>query len=340
MNRSIKTSLAVAASLVWGLGPAAAPARADQSVGYVSGLTSLLDAAGGTAVATVSPGTPVTILARDGTNIEVRVEGWSPKGAARYLFKDVGVRIFLAVLGEKAVAARMVASQREDDFGKTWEEASVTGWLDGKAVASDIASVWDTAAPLYYQGCSRCHSLPRPSAFTANQWPSVLKIMAVRVGLDKEQTALVTALLQYHSRDQNDEDTFSQKVAADTTAGDAGTPVVQTQAPAIEGSPALAAQGKDVFDKAACAACHGEDAQTPILPAYPKLAGQNVDYLYKQILDFKSGARANDANSVMKDKVGDLSDDDIKAVAYYVSTLGGAKAAAPAAGPAKGGGHS
>ena len=100
--------------------------------------------------------------------------------------------------------------------------------------------------------------------------------------------------------------------------------------PNIKGSSALATKGKGVFDDRACSACHGDDAKTPAILNYPKLATQNVDYLYKQLLDFKSGARANDPDSAMRSTVTDLSEDDITAVSYYLSTLDSAKAASPA----------
>jgi cytochrome c553 len=43
---------------------------------------------------------------------------------------------------------------------------------------------------------------------------------------------------------------------------------------------------------AICAACHAADGNSTI-PAWPKIAGQHEDYLYQQLLDFKSGKREN-----------------------------------------------
>jgi len=39
-----------------------------------------------------------------------------------------------------------------------------------------------------------------------------------------------------------------------------------------------------------CQACHGMDGNSQV-PDYPKLAGQNRDYLAKALRDYKSGAR-------------------------------------------------
>ena len=66
-------------------------------------------------------------------------------------------------------------------------------------------------------------------------------------------------------------------------------------------------------------ACHGNDAKPPIAPEHPKLARQNAEYLFKQILDFKGGLRANHAYSALKEAVVPLSENDTQAVAYWHS---------------------
>ena len=64
-----------------------------------------------------------------------------------------------------------------------------------------------------------------------------------------------------------------------------------------------------------CAACHGIDGNSAI-SANPKLSGQHPEYLYKQLTNFKSGARAN---AVMSGMAGMLSDADMHLVAEYYS---------------------
>jgi cytochrome c553 len=64
-----------------------------------------------------------------------------------------------------------------------------------------------------------------------------------------------------------------------------------------------------------CAACHGVDGNSAI-SANPKLSGQHPEYLYKQLTNFKSGARAN---AVMSGMAGMLSDADMHLVAEYYS---------------------
>ena len=62
-----------------------------------------------------------------------------------------------------------------------------------------------------------------------------------------------------------------------------------------------------------CAVCHGIDGNSPI-PANANLAGQHAEYLYKQLTEFKSGARAN---AIMAGMVANLSDEDLRNVASY-----------------------
>jgi cytochrome c553 len=67
---------------------------------------------------------------------------------------------------------------------------------------------------------------------------------------------------------------------------------------------------------AVCAACHGADGNAPT-PAYPKLAGQHPQYLYKQLVEFKSGKRAN---AIMSGMVASLSEDDMRNIAYWLAS--------------------
>lgn len=66
---------------------------------------------------------------------------------------------------------------------------------------------------------------------------------------------------------------------------------------------------------ASCAACHGADGNSTD-SQYPKLAGQTFNYLYAQILAFKSGARES---AIMAPLVANLSPADAADVARYYS---------------------
>ncbi|GAB4362691.1 MAG: hypothetical protein Kow006_34010 [Gammaproteobacteria bacterium] len=84
---------------------------------------------------------------------------------------------------------------------------------------------------------------------------------------------------------------------------------------------AVAADGKALYAAKGCNACHGADANTPIMPIYPKLAGQNADYAFNQMKDIKSGARANGQSAAMKAIVANVSDEELRAIADWLATL-------------------
>ena len=79
--------------------------------------------------------------------------------------------------------------------------------------------------------------------------------------------------------------------------------------------------GEKLYKERICIACHGPDARTPILPEYPKLAGQNEAYIVRQVRDIKSGARNNGNTPAMKGVLHLVNDQEIEALAKYISGL-------------------
>ncbi|HUW49901.1 MAG TPA: c-type cytochrome [Sulfuricella sp.] len=84
---------------------------------------------------------------------------------------------------------------------------------------------------------------------------------------------------------------------------------------------AFAGDGAKLFAEKTCWACHGKDGKKTVMPDYPKIAGQNVKYIEKQMADIKSGARANGNAAAMKAVMGLVSDAEIKDIADYVSKM-------------------
>lgn len=62
-----------------------------------------------------------------------------------------------------------------------------------------------------------------------------------------------------------------------------------------------------------CAGCHGPDGNGSV-PIFPKLSGQKVGYLAKQLHDFKSGKRPEPTMSAM---AAQMSDEDIADLSAY-----------------------
>lgn len=82
-----------------------------------------------------------------------------------------------------------------------------------------------------------------------------------------------------------------------------------------------AADGETLYNKRACASCHGKDGKTPIMPGYPYIAGQDREYVLQQMKDIKSGARANGQSAAMKGVMGLVTDEEMSAIADYVATM-------------------
>ncbi len=82
-------------------------------------------------------------------------------------------------------------------------------------------------------------------------------------------------------------------------------------APASKGDPKAA----ESIVTQVCAACHAADGNS-VAAANPKLAGLNAEYLNKQLVEFKSGARKN---AIMSGMVANLSAQDMLNLAAYYS---------------------
>lgn len=79
-------------------------------------------------------------------------------------------------------------------------------------------------------------------------------------------------------------------------------------------------KGKAIFAK--CQSCHGVDGKTKALGKSAIIAGQPAADLEKKMAAYKAGTRNETGmGMLMKGQVGALSDDEIKAVAEYISSL-------------------
>jgi len=98
--------------------------------------------------------------------------------------------------------------------------------------------------------------------------------------------------------------------------------VMTLLAAALIAAPAIAApDGAKLYQEKTCVACHGPKGDKPLMPNYPKIAGQNAAYIEQQMKDIKSGARSNGQTAAMKGVMHLVSDEEIKALADYVAKL-------------------
>lgn len=71
----------------------------------------------------------------------------------------------------------------------------------------------------------------------------------------------------------------------------------------------------------ACMGCHGPSGAGVPGAGFPSLGGQHADYTVKTLNDFRTGARNNDVNNMMRDIAARMSDEEIKAVAQFAAGL-------------------
>lgn len=81
------------------------------------------------------------------------------------------------------------------------------------------------------------------------------------------------------------------------------------------GGEAWADRAPEQIVRERCQDCHGITGQSSD-PDYPKLAGQNADYMTRQLANFKTGVRTN---RDMQREVADLTGGEMRALALYYS---------------------
>ncbi len=79
--------------------------------------------------------------------------------------------------------------------------------------------------------------------------------------------------------------------------------------------------GATLYIERGCVYCHGPAGKEPVLNEYPKLAGQNKEYLLQQILDIKSTARKNGYTGMMQPAILSISDEEFAVIAAYLAAL-------------------
>jgi mono/diheme cytochrome c family protein len=144
----------------------------------------------------------LSVVARDGDKIKVRLDGWQMGGADPVIFSEQGHRIVQAVLGDAAIAAvERQAPIVDPDTGQEWSESSLEVWVESEGMTTELQELWAYSADIYNSSCSTCHALPETDHFLANQWIGNLNAMKRFTSLTDDQYRLLLAYLQNHSKD-------------------------------------------------------------------------------------------------------------------------------------------
>jgi len=131
----------------------------------------------------------------------------------------------------------------------------------------------------------------------------------------KERAAAVTEAAKEKAAEAVDATKEAASNAMDTTKEAASNAVA-----AATGSNDLIEKGKQLFAK--CAGCHGPDGKTKALGKSAPIAGEPAEEIEKKLKEYKEGKRnVAGMGMLMKGQVASLSDEDIKALAAYISSL-------------------
>ena len=99
--------------------------------------------------------------------------------------------------------------------------------------------------------------------------------------------------------------------------GPGASPLRSAGTSGAAGGAADAAAGQAGY--AVCAACHGQNGIS-VSPPWPTLAGQHEEYLVHALNQYRDGSRKD---PVMSPMAAPLTDDDVKILAKYFSSLQG-----------------
>jgi cytochrome c553 len=166
--------------------------------------------------------------------------------------------------------------------------------------------------------CAACHGADGNSVNPV--WPSLAGQHAsylVKQLMDFKQGRRENAVMAGMVAGLNDDD--MKDIAAYFASQ---TPkAVSFDAELIAGGESIYRGGITEAGMAACMACHSPNGKGNGPAAWPSLKNQHPEYIVIQLQNFKHGNRANDPNGMMRNLVGRMSEEEMKAVAAYVAGI-------------------
>ena len=83
----------------------------------------------------------------------------------------------------------------------------------------------------------------------------------------------------------------------------------------------LVNKGKASANLDTCTSCHGTDGNNIEDTGIPRIGGQTPTYLYHALLEYKNNKRNADGRALEMDVVKEISDEELRALAEYFSSL-------------------
>jgi cytochrome c553 len=171
------------------------------------------------------------------------------------------------------------------------------------------------------QMCMGCHNIPGYQA----SFPEVYKVPKIA---GQNAKYIVSALTAYRKGDRKHPSmrgvaaSLSDQDMADLAAFYEG---LEKSAPPPAGAAEAPASIAPLLAKANCASCHGANFSAPIDPSYPKLAGQNADYLYVALKAYQTDKNPliGRNNPIMMGMARPFTHAELKQLGKYLSSLPG-----------------
>ncbi len=82
---------------------------------------------------------------------------------------------------------------------------------------------------------------------------------------------------------------------------------------------ATSAEGAALFKSKGCPVCHGQDGSHPVIQDYPVIAGQNANYLLRQMRDIRDGRRTNGLSQMMREAVAPVTDEEFSVISTWLA---------------------
>ena len=161
----------------------------------------------------------------------------------------------------------------------------------------------------YQASFPEVYKVPKISGQTAKYISSAL--VAYRRG-DRKHPSMRAIAGSLTDQDLADLAAYYEKHGAGMVKADAGLP-------------APSAQAAELLAKGACASCHGANFSKPIDASYPKIAGQNADYMYFALKSYQveGNPQLGRANAVMAGQARQFKLAELKVLANYIGSLPG-----------------
>jgi cytochrome c553 len=182
---------------------------------------------------------------------------------------------------------------------------------DAKAGATKIAM------------CIGCHGIKGYQA----SFPEVYKVPKI----SGQNAAYIVSALNAYQKGERKHPTM-RSIAASLSAQDMADMAAYYEAHGKDDAPPPPAKASEppaavaaLLAKGACSSCHGANLNTPVVPTYPKIAGQHKDYLYVALKSYKQDGQATwgRANAVMGGVAKQFTLAELKELAAYVNSQQG-----------------